>query len=304
VRGISPAGEGELQIAFDKLKQKLDAEGLFAEERKKPLPEMPVRIGIATAIDGAALQDLISVAKRRFPLVELVVAPCMVQGVGAAVSIVKALKMLDRAGVDVIILGRGGGSIEDLWAFNEEPVARQIAKLNTPLVTGIGHEVDFTIADFVADRRAPTPTAAMELLTPDKNAILEYLSDYAVGLNEQMKERIDEYRDRIGTFTSSTAVQMPLRNLLIRKMRVEQVKQKISESVKITILNLIHQVELMRSKLAAADVQTILKKGFVLVTQGGNFVKRGSDLMPRDTFSLRFFDDTIMIHDNEKENNI
>src|SRR3989337_4521371 len=168
VRSMKPAGVGELQAAFEMLKRKLADEGLFDEIHKKPMPSFPQKIGIVTAKDGAAFQDMISVAERRFPLVELVISPARVQGSGAAESIVESLKLLNKQNdIDLIIVARGGGRIQDLWAFNEEIVAREIFASKIPIVTGIGHEVDFTISDFVADLRAPTPSAAMEIATPN-----------------------------------------------------------------------------------------------------------------------------------------
>ncbi len=170
IRSMKPAGLGELQEAFEKLKKKLEAEGLFDEKFKKPIPTFPKKIGIVTAIGGAAFKDLISVAKRRFPLTEIVIAPARVQGSGSAESIVNGIKLLNEyPGIDVIIVARGGGSIEDLWAFNEEIVARAIFKSKVPVISGVGHEVDFTIADYVADLRAPTPSVAMEIATPDNS---------------------------------------------------------------------------------------------------------------------------------------
>jgi exodeoxyribonuclease VII large subunit len=166
-----PIGLGELYQQFELVKARLQAEGLFAPERKRPLPPWPQRIGIATSAHGAVLHDLKSVIGRRYPIAELVLAPCLVQGAEAVRSIVASLEALNQAAVDVIILARGGGSIEDLWAFNDEAVARAIAASRAPVVSAVGHETDFTIADFVADLRAPTPSAAAELVAPDGGAL-------------------------------------------------------------------------------------------------------------------------------------
>ncbi len=186
-----------MQEAFEKLKKKLEAEGLFDEEFKKPIPVFPNKIGIVTAIDGAAFRDLISVAKRRFPISEIVIAPARVQGSGAAASIVKGIKLLnDYPNIDVIIVARGGGSIEDLWAFNEEIVARAIFNSKIPIISGVGHEVDFTIADYVSDLRAPTPSVAMELATPDindiKNFVLEFFSKSSANVEELVEAKIED----------------------------------------------------------------------------------------------------------------
>jgi len=179
VASISPLGAGELQMAFERLKEKLAAEGLFQRDRKKPLPEYPERIGIVTSRTGAVLHDMVHVFRRRFPALTLVLVPVRVQGAGAAEEIARAVRDLNACGtVDVIIVARGGGSLEDLWAFNEEVVARSIVSSRIPVVSAVGHEVDFTIADFVADLRAPTPSAAAEIVVKDRTAVLEILRDF------------------------------------------------------------------------------------------------------------------------------
>jgi exodeoxyribonuclease VII large subunit len=183
VEHMEDAGAGALQRAFEQLKGQLSAEGLFLEENKQALPALPARIGIITSASGAAVRDILSVFKRRFPPIELTVLPVPVQGNGAAPAIVKALQLADRADLfDALILARGGGSIEDLWAFNEEAVARAIAACSTPVVSAIGHETDFTIADFVADARAPTPSAAAELLSPDQRELIQGFAKFRSNL--------------------------------------------------------------------------------------------------------------------------
>ncbi len=181
---LQPRGLGALQVRFEQLKARLQAEGLFRQERKRPLPALPASIGIVTSLEGAALRDIIKVLRRRHPSAHLVIRPARVQGDGAAAEIADGIRAVTRVpGVDVVIVARGGGSIEDLWGFNEEPVARAIAGSPVPIVTGVGHEVDFTIADFVADVRAPTPSAAAEMVVAAKD-------DFCA--------RIDRLRDRIG----------------------------------------------------------------------------------------------------------
>ncbi|MGH2367344.1 MAG: exodeoxyribonuclease VII large subunit, partial [Chloroflexota bacterium] len=172
-------GAGELYQQFEALKARLEAEGLFAAERKRPLPRWPRRIGVATSAHGAVLHDLRQVIGRRFPLAELVLAPCQVQGAEAVRTVVASLRTLNDAGVDVIVIARGGGSIEDLWAFNHEAVARAIASSHAAVVSAVGHETDFTIADFVADVRAPTPSAAGELMVPEAAALAAQLDDFS-----------------------------------------------------------------------------------------------------------------------------
>ncbi len=187
-------GEGELHLKFEQLKLKLYEEGLFDFEIKKPIPKFPKSVGIVTAKTGAAIQDIMNIARRRDPYVQLVLYPAKVQGDGAAETIVKGIKTLDKMGLDTIIVGRGGGSIEDLWAFNEEIVARAIYEAKTPIISGTGHEIDNTIADYVSDLRAPTPSAAAELAIPDIMSEIRKIDNLRSGIERSTKARIDRLR--------------------------------------------------------------------------------------------------------------
>ncbi len=189
---VEPYGRGALALAFEQLKKRLEAKGYFAQEAKKSLPRFPRRIALVTAAGGAALQDMLKVARRRWPLLEIVVADTLVQGAGAAESIARAIDYADTLGVDIIVTGRGGGSQEDLWAFNEEAVAEAIHRARTPVVSAVGHEVDTLISDFVADLRAPTPSAAMEMILPDAAEMLRQLDE----LQSRMDRRIAEILHR------------------------------------------------------------------------------------------------------------
>lgn len=192
---IEPYGRGALAVAFEQLKKRLEARGYFAAERKKPLPRYPRRIALVTAAGGAALQDMLKVARRRWPLTELIVVDTLVQGEGAAESIARAIAYADTLGADIIVTGRGGGSAEDLWAFNEEPVAEAIFHAQTPVVSAVGHEVDTLISDFVADLRAPTPSAAMEMILPDQNELLRTLDEWADRLSRRMRELLQHNQE-------------------------------------------------------------------------------------------------------------
>lgn len=194
---LEPAGDGALRQAFDALKAKLLAEGLFASDRKRALPSHPRRIGVITSPSGAALHDIISVFARRAPFIELVISPTAVQGRDAAPQIVRALERADRAGFDALILARGGGSLEDLWPFNEEQVARAVAACQTPIISAVGHETDVSISDFVADVRAPTPSAAAELLSPDAQALLRQLARSYRQLQHSMRSCLSRERMRL-----------------------------------------------------------------------------------------------------------
>jgi exodeoxyribonuclease VII large subunit len=195
---LEPQGLGALQLAFEQLKRKLAAEGLFAEARKRPLPALPRRIGIVTSIDGAALRDIVRVLRRRYPNAHLVVAPARVQGEGAAPEIVRALRLIARIDhVDVVIVGRGGGALEDLWAFNEEMVARAIAACPVPVISAVGHETDVTIADFAADLRAPTPSAAAELVVRQKDEFTAHIRRLAQRLRGSVAGRLGRHGSRL-----------------------------------------------------------------------------------------------------------
>ena len=291
-------GMGELQAAFELLKEKLLREGLFDDEFKKPIPEYPLKIGIVTAIDGAALKDMISVAKRRFPALELVIAHARVQGAGAAESISEAIKALnDCNDIDVIILARGGGSIEDLWAFNEEIVARSVFKSKIPVVTGIGHQVDFTIADFVADVRAATPTAAMEHVTPDIRKTVTLIEDLITSSAARIEDLIDNDTRLIGNLLNSYSFRIPADLIKKYSQTLDLLIYRIGNGMDNKFLSSKNKIELLISKIELNNIDKTLKKGFVLVKQEDKFVKRAKDFLKKKPFSMQFYDDKINIPD-------
>jgi exodeoxyribonuclease VII large subunit len=203
---MEPQGLGALQLAFEQLKKRLQAEGLFDQDRKRPLPALPRKIGIVTSLDGAAIRDIINVLRRRYANAHLVIRPTRVQGDGAAAEVAHGLRSIGRVpGVDVIIVGRGGGSIEDLWAFNEEPVARAISRSPVPVISAVGHETDFTIADFVADLRAPTPSAAAELVVSAKDAFYDRIDRLHDRLRSAERHRIQSLSRRVHVATGRPA---------------------------------------------------------------------------------------------------
>lgn len=209
---MEPDGLGNLYIEFEKLKEKLAKEGLFSEEHKKPIPKIPKRVGVITAPTGAAIRDIISTIKRRFPITEVILFPALVQGESAAPDIARQIKEADSGAYDLdcLIVGRGGGSIEDLWAFNEECVARAIYEARVPIISAVGHEIDFTIADFVADMRAPTPTGAAEMAVPTVTEINNTINSYEIRLNEYMSNAIHKNKLRLNSITSSYIIKNPL----------------------------------------------------------------------------------------------
>lgn len=294
VRSMKPAGEGELQAAFERLKQKLKSEGLFDEERKRSIPFFPGKIGIVTAIDGAAIRDMISVAERRFPLVELIIAPTKVQGSSAAEDIVDSLTKLNKIkDIDVIILARGGGSIEDLWAFNEEIVARAIYKSRIPVITGIGHEIDFTIADFVSDLRAPTPSVAMELVTPDGQELKNAIEFLVQKMEESLIENIQEYRQRIDDVIDSYMFRYPLEKVRNFYQKIDNLFYKISQQIDRKILLSEREIQKYFSIISSYDIEKTLKKGFTLIKQDDKFVTRKQMYLSSKPVTIKFYDGEI-----------
>jgi exodeoxyribonuclease VII large subunit len=249
VENLEPVGLGALQLAFEQLKKRLEAEGLFAAERKKPLPLLPSRIGLITSPRGAAVRDVVRILRRRFPNVHLTLYPVRVQGEGAAVEIVKALKFFNQKKfVDVLILARGGGSMEDLWAFNEEPVARAIAASAIPVISGVGHETDFTIADFVADVRASTPSAAAELVVQTRREFDKHIADLRDTLASQIRYRLLEFSRRVHELSARRGFRQPLDLLRQQRQRADEMTSRLA-------LGLRAQLEKSRKRFSAAHLR-------------------------------------------------
>ncbi len=294
VRSMKPAGEGELQAAFEKLKRKLQAEGLFDEVHKKELPAFPEKIGVVTAIDGAAFRDIISVTRRRYPLVEIVIAPAKVQGEGAAQSIVDGIKLLNQKGdIDIIVVGRGGGSLEDLWAFNEEIVAREIFKSKIPVISAVGHEIDFTIADFVADIRAATPSAAMEIATPDTGQILLFLKEFPLNSGLNISYILDAKKSKIYNIIGSYGFRAPQDKLKIKAQQLDNLVYKFIQGINQKLIQIKNRLAIASVKLESADVNRILKKGFTLVIQQDKIISRAASFANSETAKIKFFDNEI-----------
>jgi exodeoxyribonuclease VII large subunit len=297
VRSMKPAGVGELQAAFELLKQKLAAEGLFDDEYKQPIPEFPKKIGIVTAIDGAAFKDMISVAERRFPLVELVIAATRVQGSGAAETIAESIGLLnERKDIDLIIVGRGGGSIEDLWAFNEEIVARAIFKSSIPVITGIGHDIDYTIADFVADLRAPTPSAAMEIATPNKEDFFAFINDFSVDSSQMLSRIILESKSRISNLINTYGFKVPIDIVRNKSQKTDNLIYRLMQNMDRKLLLNGNKLSILSKQIEGNDIQKSLKKGFVLVKQDSKFVTRAAKFDKNKETALKFYDSDIIVN--------
>lgn len=293
VREMAPAGHGELALAFEQLKAKLAAEGLFDEARKRPLPVLPRRIGVVTSLKGAALRDIISVTRRRFPNMPILVAPAVVQGEEGPESVVRAIELINsHGGVDVLIVGRGGGSLEDLWTFNDERVARAIAASRIPVVSAVGHETDFTIADFVADRRAPTPSAAAEMVVPDKRAVLSHWRAQYERLQGGMRRRLEQGRTRLRLLESRPVLARPADLLREHRQRVDEAELDARRSVHDLVERRARTLAAAVGKLDALSPLATLARGYAVARRAdsGQVVRRGRQVAPGDTLLVRLQD--------------
>jgi exodeoxyribonuclease VII large subunit len=295
------AGEGALYQEFLRLKAMLEAEGLFAPERKRPIPLTPKRIGIVTSPTGAALQDMLNTLRRRYPLVEVVLAPTPVQGDEAPAGIIAALQHVTQiAHPDVIILARGGGSIEDLWAFNDERVARAIAASPVPIITGIGHETDFTIADFVADLRAPTPTAAAELATPNQTDLRVDLYDLNDRLNRLLQSLTSELHWAFKELQNQLEKNSPLNQIQSDSQRVDELDHRLAAATSHLLqLARVHLTGLMQH-MAALNPMAVLERGYAIVTnQAGETISRTGQVSPGEALNVQVSDGDFDVHVDE-----
>lgn len=263
-------GQGILYEKFEKLKKYLEEEGLFDKAHKKPIPQFPRRVGIVTASTGAAIQDIINISRRRNPFVQLILYPAQVQGNGAAESVAKGIAVLDRMGLDTIIVGRGGGSIEDLWAFNEEIVARAIYNCVTPIISAVGHETDVTIADFVADLRAPTPSAAAELAVNDYHAFQSLLSEYHRKLNREMRQHISVSQNKVREYKMRLYYASPAFQIRQKRQFLMDTEQKLLAQINQKLKESRHRLELYITKLEGLSPLSKLSKGYALIVGEDN----------------------------------
>ncbi len=275
---IIPDGVGELHLAYEQLKAKLAGEGLFEEENKKPLPRFPKRIGIITSATGAAVRDIINVSTRRYPLAELVLFPALVQGEGSSSELIRALEYFNiEKCVDVIIIGRGGGSIEDLWSFNDEMLARTIFMSKIPVISAVGHETDFTICDFVADKRAPTPSAAAELATPDINELKSTLNSFAQRAINAFLNTINMYKDILSAIEDSKVFKKPLSMLDTPRMHLDALSDKISFSFEKNLSDKKNKFSNINGRLVALNPMAILSRGYGALFNSNNEIVNSID---------------------------
>ncbi len=291
---LQPLGVGELQLAFERLKQKLAAEGLFDASRKRPLPEFPERIGIVTSETGAALQDIRSVLSRRMPSVKVLLMPVRVQGSGAAEEIAKGIRDANAYGaLDVLIVGRGGGSLEDLWPFNEEVVARAIASSRIPIISAVGHEVDFSISDFVADVRAATPSAAAELVVRDRADLIETLRNISYTMKDVLTVQIAETRARVRSLVKSYSFNRPRDLMRESAQRLDDLDHRLSQaSLRSTEVARQRHVALS-GRLEALSPRNVLQRGYAMVRSNGRVVTRAERLKPGDAANIEFADGAV-----------
>jgi exodeoxyribonuclease VII large subunit len=271
-REIILDGSGLLYQKYEQLKSRLEAEGLFDGDHKASIPRYPKKVGIVTAKTGAAIQDIINIATRRNPYVQLILFPALVQGEGAAASVCEGIKTLDRLGVDIIIAGRGGGSIEDLWAFNEEMVARAIYECKTPVISAVGHETDVTIADFVADLRAPTPSAAAELAVPDIKAVLFDIEAYNRSLNSELQKKIAAYRNELKHMALKLDYASPIYQIRQKRQQLIDLEQKLWQQMQTKLTKKRHLLELYIEKMEGLSPLKKLNQGYSLVLNSENKV--------------------------------
>lgn len=270
VKEITLEGAGALYERFLALKEELEEMGMFAQEYKQPIPRFIKRLGVVTAPTGAAVQDIRNISARRNPYLQVILYPALVQGEGAADSIVKGIRMLDEAGVDVIIVGRGGGSIEDLWAFNEEKVARAIFECRTPVISAVGHETDFTIADFVADLRAPTPSAAAELAVDDFRSVADTVKGYEERIRRAMMTRLDLYRSRMSQYQMQMQYLSPQGRLRDMRQYLADIEEKLKSGVDRRIRDCRHTLGIYLERFQGLSPLRKLNQGFSYVTDEEN----------------------------------
>lgn len=279
IEDMQPDGIGALNLAYEQLKKKLSAEGLFSEDIKKPIPAYPKRIGVITSPTGAAVQDILNILGRRYPIAEIVFCPVLVQGENASAQLIDAIERFNKANAaDVIIIGRGGGSIEDLWAFNDEKLARTIAKSDIPVISAVGHETDFTICDFVADLRAPTPSAAAELATPNMTELLSYFKSVKDSLPAIMQRRIDFEKQELDNLASSKVLLSPKEFINIRKNELDMLSADMIKAFKAILSENQREFVALSAKLDALSPLSVLSRGYSIVQNKNKVIKSAKEL--------------------------
>lgn len=282
-------GVGNLYAEFEKLKKKLETKGLFDPNHKKDIPKMPSKVGVITASTGAAIRDIVSTIKRRFPICEIYLFPSLVQGENASKDLVNKLLQADNYGVDVIIIGRGGGSIEDLWAFNDEELANTIYNAKTPIISAVGHEVDFTICDFVSDLRAPTPTGAAELAVPNMSDIMINLEHLKIRLNESLNKKIDYNKLLLNNLKNSFVLKNPMLLYENKKQNIDLYFEKLNNMMNYRLERTNTKFSNLINKLELLNPLSVLSKGYSVTYKDGKVIKDTSELKKNDSVTIRLY---------------
>lgn len=293
VRDMQPKGTGELQIAFEQLKQKLEAEGLFDEKYKKHIPKYPEKIGIASSNMGAAKEDMKSVISRRFPLCEVISLHTIVQGENAPADIADSIRRLDKMGVDTIIVGRGGGSIEELWAFNTEEVARAVFECNTPIISAVGHETDYTICDFVADLRAPTPSAAAELAVPDITSERMNINNFEITLESLINNIIVSKKAELDSLIKNSALMDSDKFFNNISAKLNEYDYKMKTAVSSVVTKKESRLLQLASMLNAISPLAVMSRGYAIVSKDKSTVDSAILLKKGETIQIDFSDGEV-----------
>lgn len=299
---LQPDGAGALALQYEQLRRRLEAEGLFDTSRKKALPTCPMRVGVITSPTGAAVHDIQNVLGRRFPLSEMILFPSAVQGAEAPEQLMAGLEFFEATGIaDVIILGRGGGSAEDLWAFNDERLARAVAACSIPVISAVGHESDFTICDFVADCRAPTPSAAAELAVPDGQEMMRSFSAVGARMQAILHGRILRERKLLDSLSGARVFRQPGRMLDSFRMRLTENERRMDRAIELSTENKKNQLHRASGKLEALSPLSVLSRGYAAVYRENETVSRAQAISAGDTLRIRFADGVISAVAGQRE---
>lgn len=297
-------GLGNLYIEFEKLKKKLENEGLFDSKYKKNIPKYPDKIGVITANTGAAIKDILTTIKRRYPIAQVILFPSLVQGENAASDIVRNIKLANNYDLDVLIVGRGGGSIEDLWPFNEEIVARAIFDCKIPVISAVGHEIDFTIADFVSDLRAPTPTAAAEMAVPNLIDLNKYIKQLNIRLNETILKKLNIQKLYLDSYKNSYIIKNPMILYENKKQKLDLVLEKINTNIYLKLESKRKEIDNIIDKLNLVNPLNILKRGFSLVYKDDKIITSVEKIKKDDCLKIKLSEGIAKVKVEEVEHEV
>lgn len=302
VNSIQQEGIGNLYLMFEELKNKLKNEGLFDENHKKQIPRFPNKIGVITSNSGAAVRDIINITRRRYPIAKIIIYPAIVQGDGAENSLINGLEYFENNNsVDVIIIGRGGGSIEDLWCFNSEKLARKIYDAKTPIISAVGHEIDFTICDFVSDLRAPTPSAAAEICCPDSKELLLKLDELEEKVNKHIDKLLEQYEQKIKLYSKAVSLDRVLNLISLRNSDLIIQKQKIDSIINNMIIKYSGEIEKYMSSLSALNPDSVLKRGYSILYKEGKVVTNIDQIKEDDIVNIKLSEGEVISKVLEKK---